>query len=90
MDYYLNFVENIHREIFFFSIFLFFIFSFFRILKLFYFRTQIESVDQHGNWVMNTCPECLETRMEVQFFDKYDLMGQGNQKAIDMEKGTLI
>ena len=39
---------------------------------------------------MNTCPECLETRMEVQFFDKYDLMGQGNQKAIDMEKGTLI
>ena len=37
---------------------------------------------------MNTGPECLETRMEVQFFDKYDLLGQGNKKAITIDKGA--
>ena len=46
--------------------------------------------DQHGNWVMNSSAECLEPRMEVQFYDKYDLLGQSNEDPKNNEKGEIF
>ena len=40
-------------------------------------RTFIVYRDHHINWVMNAASDLLESRMEVQFFDKFNLLGQG-------------
>ena len=54
------------------------------------FRTQVDVADQHMNWVMNSSDDCLESRMEVQFFDKYDLLGLGNKDPLHPEKGRIV
>ena len=39
---------------------------------------------------MNSGADCLEPRMEVQFYDKYDLLGQGNDDPKNNEKGEIL
>ena len=41
-------------------------------------RTNIECDGDHTAWVMNAAPDMLEGRMEVQFYDKFDLLGAGD------------
>ena len=40
-------------------------------------RTNCDNDNQSYTWMMNATSEILEKRFEVQFFDQYDLLGQG-------------
>ena len=46
-------------------------------------KTEEEDV----NWTMNANEDLIESRMEVQFFDKYDLLGVGNAESPGIARG---
>jgi hypothetical protein len=45
---------------------------------VFFRSTKIQSKNQTLGWVINSMPDALEKRFEVKFFDKYDLLNEGN------------
>jgi hypothetical protein len=45
---------------------------------VFFRRTNKQSKDQPLGWVINCVPDALEKRFEVKFFDRYDLLNEGN------------
>ena len=50
----------------------------------------MEFRDQHVNWVMNASKDVLENRMEVQFFDKFDLLGHGVYTKKEPKRGSIF
>ena len=63
---------------------LFTLFSF--LLTLFSFST-LSNPGEPSLWVMNLGPDAIEKRTEVQFYDRFDLIGEGNHTDSSSEGG---
>lgn len=55
---------------------------------MFQYRTEIEFYGQHCDWVMNSNPDPMERRSEVQFYDIFDLVGYGDSTV--QKKGSYL
>ena len=70
--------------ILFYSYFLLTLHSF--LLTLFSFST-LSNPGEPSLWVMNLGPDAIEKRTEVQFYDRFDLIGEGNHTDSSSEGG---